>query len=84
MCTKEGKKNQLLKLIEILIRSMQLCQNAYKNALKAISQMWGQREILAGIYVLPTEGGGHIVFGADPVSIGVHVRIASFRHNYIF
>ena len=30
-------------------------------------------------YVPPTEGVGHIVFGADPV--GVRVRVASFRHD---
>ena len=29
------------------------------------------------IYVPPTEGGGHIVFGADPIV--VRVRVASFR-----
>ena len=29
-------------------------------------------------YVPPTEGGGHIVFGADPVAVGVCVRVASF------
>ena len=32
-----------------------------------------------GLYVPPTEGGGHIVFGADPV--GVRVRVASFRRD---
>ena len=30
-------------------------------------------------YVPPTEGGGHIVFGADPV--GVRVHVASFRRD---
>ena len=30
-------------------------------------------------YAPPTEGGGHIVFGVDPV--GVCVRVASFRRN---
>ena len=28
-----------------------------------------------------TEGRGHIVFGADPVRIGVRVRVASFRRD---
>ena len=33
-----------------------------------------------GFYVPPTEGGGHIVFGANPVGVrvGVRVRVASF------
>ena len=30
------------------------------------------------IYVPPTEGGGNIVFGADPVGVCVGVRVASF------
>ena len=34
-------------------------------------------------YVPPTKGGGHIVFGGDPVGVRVRVsiRIASFRHD---
>ena len=32
---------------------------------------------ILSIYVPPTEGGGHIVFGADPVG----VRIASFQRD---
>ena len=34
---------------------------------------------LHSFYVPPTEGGGHIVFGADPICVGVHV--ASFRRD---
>ena len=34
-------------------------------------------------YVPPTEGGGHIVFGAVPVGVGVRVRVrvASFLRD---
>ena len=32
-------------------------------------------------YVPPTEGGEHIVFGADPVGIDVRVHVASFRRD---
>ena len=34
-------------------------------------------------YVPPTEGGGHIVFGAVPVGVGVGVgvRVASFLRD---
>ena len=45
----------------------------------------------ANIYVPPTEGGGHIVFGAVPVGVGVgvgvsvgvgvRVRVASFLRD---
>ena len=34
------------------------------------------RKAVFSDYVPPTEGGGHIVFGADPVGVGV----ASFPH----
>ena len=40
---------------------------------------------LAENYVPPTEGGGHIVFGAVPVGVGVgvrvRVRVASFLRD---
>ena len=36
---------------------------------------------LADYYVPPTEGGGHIVFGAVPVGVGVRVRVASFLRD---
>ena len=32
-------------------------------------------------YFPPTKGGGHIVFGADPICVRVGVRVASFRHE---
>ena len=48
-------------------------KNTYAVVIKMLLR--GHMGILAENYVPPTEGGGHIVFGADPV--GVHV--ASFR-----
>ena len=32
------------------------------------------------MYPQPKGGGGHIVFGADPVGVCVGVRVASFPH----
>ena len=37
---------------------------------------------MANTYVPPTEGGGHIVFGADPIGVGV--RVASFPRVIFF
>ena len=38
-------------------------------------------QVIGDIYVPTTEGGGgHIVFGADPVGVCVGIRIASFLH----
>ena len=37
---------------------------------------------MANTYVRPTEGGGDIVFGADPVGVGV--RVASFPRVIFF
>ena len=41
------------------------------------SEIESEIRLFADDYVFPTEGGGHIVFGADPVG----VRVASFRRD---
>ena len=40
-------------------------------------------QVMKCFYVPPTEGGGHIVFGAVPVGVGVRVgvRVASFLRD---
>ena len=64
---KAKKMCQTQKVKVFMIRS-----NYIQSSWSRVSYPYNFNEM--GIYVPPTEGGGHIVFGADPVG----VRLASF------
>ena len=81
--------SQICKVLESII-----CDNIVNHLNKHTLLLQSQHGFTKGKscltnYVPPTEGGGHIVFGADPVGVGlcfrvrfgIRVRVASLRRD---
>ena len=72
---------QKLSTLQELVQNTQESSEGGWQVRTGFSPFLLKRHYQDNFYVPPTEGGGHIVFGAVPVGVGVRVRVASFLRD---